>query len=140
MSDFSPLDPKGKPHPLGVFEPDAHYDRFLTWGAKKYAYEIDGECHLTVAGLSKKAPLKSLADFTPGKTWGYTDSGRMTAFYNDSQQPTTITDCQGNMYTINQPFAICLQPTTYTLSIIDTFSDYCEAIQNLEHTNNHIII
>lgn len=140
MQDFAPLDPKGKPHPLGVFEPDAHYDKFLTWGAKKYAYEISGECHLTVAGLSKKAPLKSLSDFKPGKTWGYTDSGRMTAYYNDSQQPTTITDCQGNVYTINQPFAICLQPTTYTLSINDTFSDYCEAIQNLEHTNNHIII
>lgn len=140
MQDFAPLDPKGKPHPLGVFEPDAHYDKFLTWGAKKYAYEIDGECHLTVAGLSKKAPLKSLSDFKPGKTWGYTDSGRMTAYYNDSQQPTTITDCQGNVYTINQPFAICLQPTTYTLGITTTFSDYCEAIQNLEHTNNHIII
>ena len=140
MSDFSPLDPKGKPHPLGVFEPDAHYDKFLTWGAKKYAYEINGECHLTVAGLSKKAPLKSLTDFTPGKTWGYTDSGRMTAFYNDNQQPTDVTDCQGNVYTINQPFAICLQPTTYTLGITTTFSDYCEAIQNLDHTNNHIII
>ena len=140
MSDFSPLDPKGKPHPLGVFEPDAHYDSFLTWGAKKYAYEINGECHLTVAGLSKKALLKSLSDFKPGKTWCYTESGRMTAFYNDSQQPTTVTDCQGNTYTINQPFAICLQPTTYTLGITPAFSDYCEAIQNLEHTNNHIII
>ena len=140
MQDFAPLDPKGKPHPLGVFEPDAHYDRFLTWGAKKYAYEINGKCHLTVAGLSKKAPLKSLADFTPGKTWGYTDSGRMTAYYNDSQQPTAVTDYQGNTYTINQPYAICLQPTTYTLGITPTFSDYCEAIQNLDHTNNHIII
>lgn len=140
MADFAPLDPTGKPHPLGIFEPDAHYDKFLTWGAKKYAYEIDGDCHLTVAGLSKKAPLKSLADFTPGKTWGYTDSGRMTAYYNDSQQPTVVTDYQGNTYTINQPYAICLQPTTYTLGITTTFSDYCEAIQNLEHTNNHIII
>jgi hypothetical protein len=140
MQDFAPFDPKGKSHPLGVFEPDAHYDKFLTWGAKKYAYEIDGVCHLTVAGLSKKAPLKSLADFTPGKTWGYTDSGRMTAYYNDSQQPTDVTDYQGNTYTINQPYAICLQPTTYTLGITPTFSDYCEAIQNLEHTNNHIII
>ena len=140
MADFAPLDPTGKPHPLGIFEPDAHYDKFLTWGAKKYAYEIDGDCHLTVAGLSKKAPLKSLADFTPGKTWGYTDSGRMTAYYNDSQQPTTVTDYQGNTYTINQPYAICLQPTTYTLGITPTFSDYCEGIQSLDHTNNHIII
>lgn len=140
MQDFAPLDPKGKPHPLGIFEPDAHYDKFLTWGAKKYAYEIDGDCHLTVAGLSKKAPLKSLADFTPGKTWGYTDSGRMTAYYNDHQQPTDVTDYQGNTYTINQPYAICLQPTTYTLGITPTFSDYCEGIQSLDHTNNHIII
>lgn len=140
MSDFAPLDPKGNAHPLGVFEPDAHYNKFLTWGAKKYAYEINGEFHLTVAGLSKKAPLNSLEEFSPGKTWGYTESGRMTAYYNDSQQPTDIIDYQGNSYTINQPFAICLQPTTYTLGITPTFSDYCEAIQNLDHTNNHIII
>lgn len=140
MADFAPFDPTGKAHPLGVFEPDAHYNRFITWGAKKYAYEIDGVCHLTVAGLSKKAPLKSLDEFKPGKTWGYTDSGRMVAYYNDSQQPTDVTDYQGNTYTINQPYAICLQPTTYTLGITPTFSDYCEGIQSLDHTNNHIII
>ena len=140
MADFAPFDPTGKAHPLGVFEPDAHYTRFITWGAKKYAYEIDGVCHLTVAGLSKKAPLKSLEEFKPGKTWGYTDSGRMVAYYNDSQQPTDVTDYQGNVYTINQPYAICLQPTTYTLGITPTFADYCEGIQNLDHTNNHIII
>lgn len=140
MADFAPFDPTGKAHPLGVFEPDAHYTRFITWGAKKYAYEIGGDCHLTVAGLSKKAPLKSLDEFKPGKTWGYTDSGRMVAYYNDSQQPTDVTDYQGNVYTINQPYAICLQPTTYTLGITPTFADYCEGIQNLDHTNNHIII
>lgn len=140
MADFAPFDPTGKAHPLGVFEPDAHYNRFITWGAKKYAYEIDGACHLTVAGLSKKASLKSLDEFKPGKTWGYTDSGRMVAYYNDSQQPTDVTDYQGNVYTINQPYAICLQPTTYTLGITTTFADYCEGIQNLDHTNNHIII
>ena len=135
MSDFSPLDPTGKPHPLGVFEADAHYTRFLTWGAKKYAYEIGGEYHLTVAGLSKKAPLKSLDEFRPGKTWGYKESGRMVAFYNDNQQETEVTDCQGNVYTINQPFAICLQPTTYTLTIKPNFAEFCEAVQGIEHTN-----
>lgn len=135
MSDFSPLDPTGKPHPLGVFEADARYTRFLTWGAKKYAYEIGGEYHLTVAGLSKKAPLKSLDEFRPGKTWGYKESGRMVAFYNDSQQETEVTDCQGNAYTINQPYAICLQPTTYTLTIKPNFAEFCEAVQGIEHTN-----
>lgn len=135
MSDFSPLDPTGKPHPLGVFEADAHYTRFLTWGAKKYAYEIGGEYHLTVAGLSKKAPLKSLDEFRPGKTWGYKESGRMVAFYNDNQQETEVTDCQGNVYTINQPYAICLQPTTYTLTIKPNFAEFCEAVQGIEHTN-----
>lgn len=135
MSDFSPLDPTGKPHPLGVFEADAHYEKFLTWGAKKYAYEIGGEYHLTVAGLSKKAPLKSLDEFRPGKTWGYKESGRMVAFYNDNQQETEVTDCQGNVYTINQPYAICLQPTTYTLTIKPNFAEFCEAVQGIEHTN-----
>lgn len=38
---------------LGVFEHDAHYDKFVYWGAKKYAYEKHGKVYTTVAGLPK---------------------------------------------------------------------------------------
>lgn len=36
---------------LGIFEHDAHYDKFVYWGAKKYGYEKHGKVYLTVAGL-----------------------------------------------------------------------------------------
>lgn len=38
---------------LGLFELDEHYDKFITQGAKKYAYEIDGKIGITVAGVPK---------------------------------------------------------------------------------------
>jgi hypothetical protein len=39
---------------LGVFDHDEHYDEFITQGAKKYAYKIDGKIGITVAGVPKK--------------------------------------------------------------------------------------
>lgn len=38
---------------LGIFEHDAHYDKFVYWGAKKYCYEKRGKVYTTVAGLPK---------------------------------------------------------------------------------------
>lgn len=38
---------------LGIFEHDAHYDKFVYWGAKKYAYEKHRNVYTTVAGLPK---------------------------------------------------------------------------------------
>lgn len=38
---------------LGIFEHDAHYDKFVYWGAKKYCYEKHGKVYTTVAGLPK---------------------------------------------------------------------------------------
>lgn len=43
---------------LGIFEHDAHYDRFVYWGAKKYAYEKHGKVYTTVAGLPKYKDLQ----------------------------------------------------------------------------------
>ena len=38
INKFAPCDKKGKPHLLGVFDNDGNYDKFITQGAKKYAY------------------------------------------------------------------------------------------------------
>lgn len=60
------LPEKYRDHPdlkkLGRFELDAHYEKFVTYGAKKYAYKIanDDTIYLTVAGLPKfKADSKT---------------------------------------------------------------------------------
>lgn len=51
-------DRQGSIYHLGVWEYEGHYDKFITLGAKKYAYEQDGKIKTTIAGVSKKAGAK----------------------------------------------------------------------------------
>ena len=59
-SRYAPTDIHGVSHMLGVFESETKeghnytYDRFITQGAKKYAYELDNKIKITVAGVPKK--------------------------------------------------------------------------------------
>lgn len=54
------VDPKGKDHYMEVYEQEKDADRFITWGAKKYAYESDGKLKITVAGVPKKEGAEEL--------------------------------------------------------------------------------
>lgn len=55
INKFMPKDSKGIAHELGVFDHDASYKKFVTQGAKKYAYEdMNKEIHITVSGVPKK--------------------------------------------------------------------------------------
>ena len=56
INKFKPKDTKGIEHMLGLFEHDASYSKFITQGAKKYAYidSKDKEIHITVSGVPKK--------------------------------------------------------------------------------------
>ena len=56
-------DMHGKRHYIGVFEDDGHYDQFITQGAKRYAYMINGQLGVTVAGVSKKINEKTGVSF-----------------------------------------------------------------------------
>lgn len=79
--------PDGQKHYMGVFEEDAHYDYFRTWGAKKYAYEIGGKIGITVSGVRKKTGALELKEkgglhvFRPGLI--FEKSGGSEAHYND---------------------------------------------------------
>lgn len=48
------------------FEEEKPYSKFLTYGAKKYAYEKKGVFGFTVAGLPKKTQISSLDEFKLG--------------------------------------------------------------------------
>lgn len=76
-------DPAGIRHYLGVYEEDAIYDRFVTLGAKKYAYEDGKGLHITISGVSKSgaAELGSLENFKEG--FIFHESAGKEAFYND---------------------------------------------------------
>ena len=93
------LDRKGNPHYVGVYEVDGIYSRFITQGAKRYAYETvdtetgEIEIHITVAGVTKTEnpstgipyaveELKKLERFQIGMKW-YKAGGTFSIF-NDN--------------------------------------------------------
>lgn len=86
-------DRKGIRHYIGLFEQDAKYDRFITQGAKRYAYEKDGHLGVTVSGVTKLRNEKTgeyfaveelgrLENFKPGMEW--VKAGGTMAVYNDN--------------------------------------------------------
>lgn len=136
LSDFEPLDPKGKKHPLGFFEFETVYEKFVTLGAKRYAYVEDGELHITVSGVNKKgaSALSSIEDFKNGFTWGYHESGKLAHYYTEEQPHDTITDYEGNDWTNTYDYGVVLQPTTYTLGISH---DYLALISYFESEESY---
>ena len=133
---FAPSDIKGHCHLLGVFEcetgkgRDVTYDEFITQGAKKYAYSIDGEIHITVSGVPKKRGaecLSSLDDFRDDLVFDFEHTNKLTVAYNDSQKPVSITDYLGKQYIVNDKSGSCMLPTTYKLG---KALDYADLIDN----------
>ena len=133
---FAPQDIKGNSHLLGVFEcetgkgRDVTYDKFITQGAKKYAYEIDGEVHVTVSGVPKSGGAKcltSLDEFRDDLVFDFEHTNKLTLAYNDNQIPVEMTDYLGNKYHITDRSGICMLPTTYRLGKAE---DYADLIDN----------
>lgn len=133
---YAPADIKGNKHLLGVFECETGkgrnvtYDQFITQGAKKYAYSIDGEIHVTVSGVPKSGGAKclhSLDEFRDDLVFDFEHTNKLTLAYNDDQIPVTITDYLGNDYTVTDKSGICMLPTTYKLG---KALDYADLITN----------
>ena len=131
---YAPSDIKGNPHLLGVFECETGkgrsvtYDQFITQGAKKYAYSVDGEIHVTVSGVPKSGGAECLTDlneFRDDLIFDFEHTNKLTLAYNDNQHPVEITDYLGNTYTVNDKSGICMLPTTYKLG---KALDYAELI------------
>ena len=129
---FAPADIKGNTHLLGVFECETGkgrsvtYDEFITQGAKKYAYKIDGEIHVTVSGVPKSGGAKclsSLDEFRDDLVFDFEHTNKLTLAYNDNQIPVDITDYLGNTYTVKDKSGICMLPTTYKLGKAYDYAD-----------------
>lgn len=54
---------------LGTCEHDGHYEKFISYGAKKYIYESKGKINITIAGCNKKCAnqLKDINDVYEGR-------------------------------------------------------------------------
>ena len=107
-------DPAGVRHYLGVYEHDADYKRFVTLGAKKYAYEDQsGKLHITISGVSKggAAELGKIENFQEG--FIFRKSAGQEAAYNDEwAEPVEI---DGHMLPISPN--IYLSESEYTLGL-----------------------
>lgn len=127
---------------IGRFDYEGTYDRFVTLGSKKYAYEKHGRLEITVSGVDKRRAvydatehaekldrLTSLKEFKNGKCWGAQTSGRLIRYYIDNQQPRTFVDYLGNSEVIDQKHAVCLQPSSYVLGVTDDYAALFAGIQ-----------
>lgn len=111
-------DKKGNEHYMGVYESEHGYKRFITFGAKKYAYEYhDGKLGITIAGVGKKAgaiELESKGGLESLKEgFVFKEAGGMTAYYNMDTFGKYYKD--GNELFITRN--VYLEPSTYTLSL-----------------------
>ena len=124
---------KGKIKRLGIMEREEDCEEFKTLGAKRYVDLIDGKIHCTIAGLPKaagEAKIKSVSEFNDGMVWNTRESQKVIAMYNDNQPYTKWTDRNGDSYESNDRFGICLQPTTFDLSISNEFKRFLRTLNS----------
>lgn len=122
LEKFMPKDKKGRERPLGIFEKEEKeraytYDEFITQGAKKYAYKMDNEIHITVAGVPKigACGLKSLDDFRDNFVFKFEHTHKNLLVYCDNQIPINLIDYQGRELVVKDISGCCVIPTTYIL-------------------------
>lgn len=116
-------DRNGERHYCGIFEQDARYQRFVTQGAKRYAYEQDGHLNVTVSGVTKQRneetgeffaveELQTLERFKVGMVWS--KAGGTMAVYNDNDDFDYTDPETGQTIHITKNVAII--PTTYKMT------------------------
>lgn len=125
IEKYAPKDKKGKSHMLGLFEYESDkedgshtYDEFITQGAKKYAFSVDGKIGITVAGVPKTKGAKGLHDlndFRDNFVFDYKDTGKQLLVYNENQIPFDLVDYKGEKMKVCDKTGICFLPTTYVL-------------------------
>lgn len=110
---------------LGWYTEDKpfRYDSFKTFGAKKYAYEVNGKIHITVAGVPKSGAqeLVTLDDFKLGKVFEKTGKKRIK--HNENYGQYNIKN-----HDVYIRHNICLIDTEYKLDITDDLKDLATEI------------
>lgn len=136
IEQFSPLNKNGKSKTIGVWDYEGTYDEFKTLGAKRYAYTMDGEFHITLAGANKKGTAKYLV--STGDPFGNFNndlcipaeySGRLTSTYIDDEQRGRVVDYLGKEFYYDELSAIHLEASDYNLTMSDEFINYLKGIK-----------
>ena len=128
------LDRNGEEHYIGIFEYEGTYDKFVSCGAKRYAFEKNGRMGITVAGVTKQVDeeteytnpvtgekyhptfaeeeLGSLENFHEGAKW--VKAGGVAAVYNDYDDFMYTDPDTGRQVHIGKNVA--LVPSTYEMT------------------------
>ena len=115
--------PDGTEYYLGVYEEEGCYDRFITWGAKKYAFEQNGRLGLTISGVRKNDGAAELVKhggldkLRPGYT--FKDAGGVELKYNDHAWREV--DMDGHR--LELPSNVVILPSTYKLSLTEEYKN-----------------
>lgn len=112
---------------LGIYEKENPMNRFITMGAKKYAYEdAKGKLHLTLSGVNKAKGATELGKIENFRTgFVFKDAASMKMYYNDNNLGKI--NINGEEITIGT--SCSLLPNTYTLGLSD---DYEKLLYEME--------
>ena len=119
---------------LGIWENETQdhlYDTFQTLGAKKYLYTQGEKVVSTIAGVNKKAGAKFFKEhgieaFKPDTV--ITDSGHLTAYYNDDDIHKITID----HYTFTTSSNVALVNNTYKIGVTEDYVDLLlKGIENI---------
>ena len=113
------VDVAGKRYHLGIYEKEKPMRRFITMGAKKYAYEsLDGTLHLTVSGVKKEEGAKELGCIENfKKLFKFHKAASKKFYYNDT--PERIITIDGEDIRIGA--SVAMLDNTYTLGLSDDY-------------------
>lgn len=129
---YTPKTLKGKVKRLGIMEREEDCSEFRTLGAKRYVDLVEGEIQCTIAGLPKKAgcdKIKHVDEFNNNMVWDTKESKKNIAKYNDNQPACTWTDRDGHRHYSDDKFGICIQPTTFDLSMSSEFELFLKTLR-----------
>ena len=122
-------DKHGTTHYMGVYEQERTADRFVTWGAKKYACQYGDDVKITIAGVPKKKGAEELKlaggldRLQPSYTFY---AGKLASYYNDTADYHIDIDSHDVHVTKN----VTLKDTQYILSLADKYYDILQDAVN----------
>lgn len=122
-------DKHGVTHYMGVYEEEKTADRFVAWGAKKYACQYGDDIKITIAGVPKKKGAEELKlaggldRLQPSYTFY---AGKLASYYNDTADYHIDIDGHDVHVTKN----VTLKDTQYILSLADKYYDILQDAVN----------
>lgn len=127
-------DIKGNIHYGGVYEEDGAYDKFVTLGAKRYAYTDSKGLHITVAGVNKKLGAKEIGHIENFKDgFVFYHSGKTTSKYIDHPEHDKVV-VDGEEIEI-LPYVSILE-STYNMSLGKEYRNLLDSINGIVYNKS----